>query len=66
MLFGGGFYSFLLDRTVESRQESIGGREGGGIGKGPRDRKQTQVAVSTVVLYIGALTTRLSAPTCKL
>ncbi len=50
-----GFYAFLLDRKVESRQESIGWREGGGIGRGPRDRNRTRVAVGTAVLYFGAL-----------
>ncbi len=48
--------------TVKSRQESIGWREGGGIGKGPRDGNQTRIAVSTDVLYVDALTTRLSVP----
>ncbi len=36
-------------------------REGGGIGKGPRDGNRTRVAVSTDVLNVGALTTRISA-----
>ncbi len=48
---------------MECRQESIGWREGGGISKGPRDGNRTWVTVSTVVLYVGALTTRLSAST---
>ncbi len=38
-------------------------RDGSGISKGPRDRNQTQVAASTITLYIGTLTTRLLALT---
>ncbi len=34
---GGGYSLLLLDRTVECRQESIGWREGGRFGKGPKD-----------------------------
>ncbi len=51
----------LLYRTVENRQEIIGRREGSGIGTGPRDGNRTWVAMSNVELYVGALTTRLSA-----
>ncbi len=51
----------LFDWTVGSRQEHIGWREGGGI-KAPPDGNQTRVAASTVALYVGTLTTRLSVP----
>ncbi len=50
----------LLDRTVENSQESIRWREGGVIGKGPRDGNRSRVATSTVALYVGTLTTRLT------
>ncbi len=53
----------LLDRTVENRQESIGSREGGVIGKGPRDGNRTRVTASTVALYVSILTTRLLVST---
>ncbi len=39
------------------------GGGGGGFGKGPRDENRSRVAVRTVVLYVGTLTTRLSAQT---
>ncbi len=44
---------------MESWKESIGRRERSGIGKGPRGGIRTRVAVSTVALYVDALTTRL-------
>lgn len=45
---------------MESWQESIGWREGSGIGKWHWDRNQTQAAVNAVTLNADALTTRLS------
>ncbi len=57
------FYVFI---RLDSSREQAGKHwveRGGGIGKGPRDGNRTRVAVSTVALYDGALTTRPLAPT---
>ncbi len=56
-----GFLCFYQDRTVERWQESIVWREGGAAKK-TRDGIRTQVTASAVMLNVGTLTTRLSAP----
>lgn len=50
-----------MDSTVESRQESIGWREGSGIGKGAQDGNLG--SPRSQLHYSGALTTRLLAQT---
>lgn len=53
---------FCWDRTVQRRQENIGRREGSRIGKGPQGVNRTLlVTVRAVVLYVNALTLRISA-----
>lgn len=57
-----GFYAIFIDRTVETTGNHWEER-GNGTDKGPRDGIRTRVAVSTVALYVDALTTKLLAPT---
>lgn len=59
------FRAFCLywDRTVESRQESIGKDGGAGQAKNHRDRNQTRIFGSALVLYARTLTTGLSLQT---
>ncbi len=58
------FMDFYWYSTVERRLENFGRREGSRIGKGPQGVNRTlSVTERAVVLYVNALTMRLSVPT---